>query len=90
MAGQSGWRVAKEFPRMSDKPLPDVKCPKCQKRGPWLAGKYGPFCSQRCRLLDLGQWLDEENKISEPLKPEHFKDYEELPPGDYLDKPERG
>lgn len=72
-----------------DKPLPEVKCPKCQKRGPWFADKYGPFCSHRCRLIDLGKWLDEENKISEPLKPEHFKGYEELPPGAYLDKPER-
>ncbi|HEY1172641.1 MAG TPA: DNA gyrase inhibitor YacG [Verrucomicrobiae bacterium] len=74
---------------MSDKPLPEVKCLTCKKRGAWFEGKFGPFCSSRCRLLDLGKWLDEENKISEPLKPEHFKGYEELPPGEYLDKPER-
>ncbi|MEW6161016.1 MAG: DNA gyrase inhibitor YacG, partial [Verrucomicrobiota bacterium] len=43
-----------------------VKCPTCRKVGDWFAGRYGPFCSKRCRLVDLGKWLGEENKISEP------------------------
>ena len=30
----------------------------------------------------------EEHVVSEPLRPEHFAGYEELPPGEYLDKPE--
>jgi uncharacterized protein len=70
------------------KPLPLVKCPTCKKRGGWFSGVYGPFCSKRCKLLDLGKWFDEENKISEPLKPDHFQDFEDLPPGKDLDKPE--
>jgi uncharacterized protein len=65
-----------------------VKCPSCKKQGDWLSGAYGPFCSQRCKLVDLGKWLGEENKISEPLRPEHFGQYEKLPPGEHLDKPE--
>lgn len=44
-----------------------VKCPTCKKVGDWFAGEYGPFCSQRCRLIDLGKWLGEEHRISEPL-----------------------
>lgn len=28
---------------------------------------YLPFCSERCKLVDLGAWLDEEYRISEPL-----------------------
>jgi hypothetical protein len=39
-------------------------------------------------LVDLGKWFEEENRISEPLRPEHFQGYEELPPGEYLDQPE--
>jgi endogenous inhibitor of DNA gyrase (YacG/DUF329 family) len=70
------------------KPLPKVKCPTCKKPGNWFAEKYGPFCSHRCKLIDLGQWFSEENKISEPLRPEHFKGFEELPPGEYLDQPD--
>ena len=63
-----------------------VKCPTCRKKGPWFKEKYGPFCSRRCKLVDLGQWFDEENKITEPLRPDHFEDYDELPPGEHLDR----
>src|SRR5205809_5300619 len=61
------------------KPLPIVKCPTCKREGDWLAGKYGPFCSHRCKLVDLGKWFDEELRISEPLRPEHLqKEMEDL------------
>jgi endogenous inhibitor of DNA gyrase (YacG/DUF329 family) len=65
-----------------------VKCPTCKKRGDWFATAYGPFCSERCKLVDLGKWFGEENVISEPLRPEHFEKFDELPPGEHLDKPE--
>jgi len=39
-------------------------------------------------LVDLGKWLGEEMRISEPLRPDHLTNYAELPPGDYLDRPE--
>jgi endogenous inhibitor of DNA gyrase (YacG/DUF329 family) len=64
------------------------KCPSCQKEGDWFAGAYGPFCSRRCKLVDLGKWLGEEHRLSEPLRPEHFQQYEELPSGQDPDKPE--
>lgn len=67
-----------------------VKCPTCGKRGAWFATPYGPFCSHRCKLIDLGKWLGEEHAISEPLRPEHFDPYGNLPPGDHLDVPEDG
>ena len=25
---------------------------------------HGPFCSDRCRMLDLGRWLNEEYKVA--------------------------
>jgi uncharacterized protein len=58
--------------------------------GDWFAGEFGPFCSKRCRLIDLGKWLGEEHAISSPLRPEQLESYAELPPGEYLDKPETG
>jgi len=59
-----------------------VKCPTCKKEGDWFAGKYGPFCSHRCKLIDLGKWFSGENAISEPLKAEHFEEeVEENKPG---------
>lgn len=66
-----------------------IRCPGCGKTGPWFAGEHGPFCSSRCKLVDLGTWFAEENRISEPLRPDHFQGYENLPSGDYLDRPEK-
>jgi uncharacterized protein len=50
-----------------------ISCPTCKKRGDWFAGKYGPFCSQRCKMIDLGKWFGGEHAISEPLKAEHLE-----------------
>ena len=70
--------------------LPKVACPTCQKVGDWFSGSHGPFCSKRCKLVDLGKWFSEEHRVSEPLRPEHFQGYEKLPPGEHLDRPESG
>jgi endogenous inhibitor of DNA gyrase (YacG/DUF329 family) len=51
-----------------------VKCPTCKRTGDWIAGPYGPFCSKRCRLIDLGKWFNEEHVVSNPLGPEHLED----------------
>jgi endogenous inhibitor of DNA gyrase (YacG/DUF329 family) len=69
--------------------MAQVRCPTCKKKGDWFAGAHGPFCSRRCKLIDLGKWLGEEHVISDPLRPAHLEKYAELPPGEYLDRPER-
>lgn len=66
-----------------------IKCPTCRKSGEWFTGPYAPFCSHRCKLIDLGKWLGGEHAISEPLRPEHLEHYADLPAGDNLDRPER-
>lgn len=41
-----------------------VNCPTCSKSVEWTsASQYRPFCSDRCRLIDLGQWANEEHAI---------------------------
>jgi len=41
-----------------------VNCPHCNKPVPWSAeSPYRPFCSERCKLIDLGQWANEEYRI---------------------------
>jgi len=41
-----------------------VKCPRCGAAVPWTAeSRYKPFCSERCRLIDLGDWLLEKHAI---------------------------
>ena len=42
-----------------------VSCPTCKKPVIWSADQpYKPFCSQRCRLIDLGDWATEAHKIA--------------------------
>jgi hypothetical protein len=55
---------------MNERSRRKIACPTCQKKGDWLAGEYSPFCSHRCKLIDLGKWLGGEHVISEPLRME--------------------
>jgi uncharacterized protein len=41
-----------------------VSCPQCGAVAPWNpANPYRPFCSERCKLIDLGQWATEAYSI---------------------------
>lgn len=51
----------------------EVRCPRCGKKVPWTEQqRWRPFCSERCRLIDLGQWANEEHRIAG----------DEIPPAD--------
>ena len=41
-----------------------VLCPICKKPVEWAGNPYRPFCSERCKLIDLGEWAEEGYKIS--------------------------
>jgi len=50
-----------------------IKCPRCQKEVIWnKENLYRPFCSDRCKLIDLGDWAEENHKI----------------PSDFIDNPD--
>jgi uncharacterized protein len=40
-----------------------VKCPTCKKPIIYEESATRPFCSERCRLIDLGEWASEGFKI---------------------------
>jgi endogenous inhibitor of DNA gyrase (YacG/DUF329 family) len=40
-----------------------MKCPTCEKETPYEGNRYRPFCSERCKLLDLGNWAAERYRI---------------------------
>lgn len=43
-----------------------VKCPICEKEVAWTADNiYRPFCSERCKLIDLGEWASGNRFIPE-------------------------
>ena len=65
-----------------------VKCPTCQTEVEWKPdNQFRPFCSDRCRLIDLGEWASESHVIKgESLKQELIGQIDEfsedLPPID--------
>ncbi len=53
-----------------------VSCPTCQTQVIWEPqSTHRPFCSQRCKLIDLGEWASEGHRISSAV----------TTPGDPLD-----
>jgi endogenous inhibitor of DNA gyrase (YacG/DUF329 family) len=47
-----------------------MKCPTCKKVETKLGDPDFPFCSERCRLIDLGAWASEKYVISTPANPQ--------------------
>ncbi|NOZ54629.1 MAG: DNA gyrase inhibitor YacG [Gammaproteobacteria bacterium] len=42
-----------------------VKCPTCKKIVTWdNENPWRPFCSERCKLIDLGEWAAESHRIT--------------------------
>ncbi len=47
-----------------------IECPNCGQRvvrSPQSTAPFFPFCSKRCKMVDLARWFDEEHRIREPL-----------------------
>lgn len=54
-----------------------VQCPTCKKNVEWTTeSKFKPFCSDKCKLIDFGDWATEAHCIPgksqwlEPLEDE--------------------
>ena len=42
-----------------------VTCPRCGKRVRWGAeSPFRPFCSERCKMIDLGAWANEDYRVA--------------------------
>ncbi len=44
-----------------------MKCPTCGEPTKWKDNPDRPFCSERCRMIDLGNWVNETYTVSLPL-----------------------
>lgn len=58
-----------------------VRCPTCHREAAWDQ-PYRPFCSERCRLIDLGAWLSEQRSIP-------GESAEQPPPADDEERPDK-
>jgi uncharacterized protein len=47
-----------------------MKCPTCEKETQYEGNPYRPFCSERCKLIDLGKWAGEEIRIPTKEQPQ--------------------
>ena len=45
-----------------------IRCPICKKEVTAGSADF-PFCSERCKLIDLGNWASEKYVISTPIQP---------------------
>jgi len=43
-----------------------MRCPICQQSVTWEGNPFRPFCSERCKLIDLDNWLEERYRV--PLR----------------------
>jgi endogenous inhibitor of DNA gyrase (YacG/DUF329 family) len=60
-----------------------VKCPTCGRPVEWSPESiYRPFCSDRCRLIDLGAWFNEQHRI-----PDESANMPEAAPSDSSEEP---
>lgn len=41
----------------------DIKCPRCKQPIIWENNPYRPFCSEKCKLIDLGKWAEEKYRV---------------------------
>jgi uncharacterized protein len=54
--------------------MPLSRCPICDREFEAERSPALPFCCERCRLIDLGRWLDERNGL--PFDPEEREEIE--------------
>lgn len=48
-----------------------VACPSCGRPAEWSPqNRFRPFCSERCKLIDLGAWATERYRVAGQEKPE--------------------
>jgi len=58
-------------PKSSDTTVRIVSCPQCGIAVPWTSeSRYRPFCSQRCKMIDLGAWASEAYRVPAAEKDE--------------------
>jgi hypothetical protein len=58
-----------------------VSCPICKKEVP-LDDPNMPFCSERCRVIDLGNWASEKYVISSPIRQNELEEIETTEPSE--------
>lgn len=60
-----------------------MKCPTCGKPVEWKDNPLRPFCSERCKLIDLGRWVEGEYRVpGEPIPEDQIEHRPDSPEPD--------
>jgi len=55
------------------------RCPTCRAAVAWATNPHRPFCSQRCRMIDLGAWAAERYRVPGERVPDDDEPPDDLP-----------
>ena len=44
-----------------------MRCPICKQNVTWEGNAFRPFCSERCKMIDLDNWLEGRYRVPAPL-----------------------
>ncbi|PCI60244.1 MAG: DNA gyrase inhibitor YacG [Methylophilaceae bacterium] len=56
--------------------MKQVPCPNCKTLSEFSPqNPYRPFCSQRCKMIDLGEWAKENYKIPDKTPPKDIDEF---------------
>jgi len=59
-----------------------VRCPQCGNPVEWSpASRWRPFCSERCKTIDLGAWASEAYRVPAEEGPDDAEGGGDAPPG---------
>jgi endogenous inhibitor of DNA gyrase (YacG/DUF329 family) len=55
-----------------------VNCPRCAAAVAWIPeNRFKPFCSERCKMIDLGAWANEEYRVAAVEQEDEVEDGQE-------------
>ncbi len=56
----------------------EIKCPHCQKKFNYYSSKFRPFCTERCKMIDMGHWWNESYTVPIPQSPDNSPQIDEF------------
>ncbi len=60
------------------KKIINVKCPTCKNDFSYYSSEFRPFCTERCKMIDMGHWFDESYTIEGRTNSVYIEDSEML------------
>jgi endogenous inhibitor of DNA gyrase (YacG/DUF329 family) len=60
-----------------------VKCANCKKKFNYYDSEFRPFCCEKCKMIDLGHWLNEEYTVPVTKNPESHPEVDEFEIDDF-------